>query len=170
MSVSVRATPSINVLHRLSPLPARGVTSGDFTGPGTRHVLWWPCEEDDWLPWVRCPNLLVEFERFRRGVSANVEHDETVDMGLPQKSRAGDLFSFIHLDSATPEDRSARFARSLKAIDEENFLVSKNRATTQWRRAIHISLPKRARPLWEERFGQSLRRERMGVNIIIKST
>src|ERR1700730_6932376 len=149
MSVSVRATPSINLLHRLSPLPARGVTSGDFTGPGTRQVLWGPGEEDDSLPWVRCPNLLVEFERFRRGVSAKVKHQEIVETGLPEKSRSRDLFSFMHLDSLTPEDRSAHLARSLAAVDEENFFVGKNRAATQWRRAIHRTPPKRARPFWQ---------------------
>jgi hypothetical protein len=84
--------------------------------------------------------LTVEFQRFRRGVSANVEHEEIVDMGSPQKSRCGDLFSFMHLNSTTPEDRSARFARSLRAVDEENFFVSKNRAVTKWW-AIHSTLP-----------------------------
>src|SRR5713226_8865397 len=91
--------------------------------------------------------LTVEFQRFRRGVSANVEHDEIVDMGLPQKSRCGDLFSFMHLDSVTSQDGSAGFARSLKAVDEENFLVGKNRAVTTWW-AIHTTLPKPARPLY----------------------
>ncbi len=59
-------------LYRLSPLSARGVTRGDFTGPGTRHVFWGSSEEYESLPWLRCPNLLVEFERFRRRVSAKV--------------------------------------------------------------------------------------------------
>ncbi len=68
-------------LDSLAPLSSRGVIAGDFTGPGTRHVLWGPDQEDHSLPWVRRPNLLVEFERFRRGVSANVEHDEIVDWG-----------------------------------------------------------------------------------------
>src|ERR1700693_5695397 len=58
-------------LDRLSPLSTRGVTLGDFTGPGTRHVLWGSGEKDDSLAWVRCPNLLVEFERFLAGVPAN---------------------------------------------------------------------------------------------------
>ncbi len=68
-------------------------------------------------------------------------------MGLPQKSRGGDLFSFMDLDSVTSQDGSARLARSLKAVDEENFFVGKNRATTQWRWAIHTTPPKQARPL-----------------------
>jgi len=67
-------------------------------------------------------------------------------MGLPQKSRGGDLFSFMDLDSVTSQDGSARLARSLKAVDEENFFVGKNRAVTKWW-AMHRTLPKRARPL-----------------------
>jgi hypothetical protein len=106
----------------------------------TRHVLWRPGEEDDSLPWVRCPNRLVEFERFRRGVSANVEHYEIVDMGLPEKSRGGNLFGDMHLDSVTSQDGSARFARSLKAVDEENSLATK--IGTFWRWLKHSTLPR----------------------------
>jgi len=43
-------------------------------------------------------------------------------MGLPQKSRGGNLLSFMHLDAVTSEEGGARFARSLAAVDEENFL------------------------------------------------
>ena len=92
--------------------------------------------------------VTVEFQRFRREVSANVEHDEIVDMGLPEKSCGGDLFSFMHLDCVTSQDGSAHLARSLAAVDEENFFVSENRAATKWW-AIHTTPPKRARPLWE---------------------
>ena len=88
-------------------------------------------------------------------------------MRLPEKSRSGDLFSFMHLDSVTSQDGGARLAGCLAAVDEENFFVGKNRAVTKWW-AIHTTLPKRARPLWEERFGQSLRREGAGVNRNIK--
>src|SRR5229473_8008158 len=119
-------------LYRLSPLSARGVVAGDFTGPGTRQVDWRPDEEGNSLPRVRCPNLLVEFERFPRGVSANVKHDEIVDMRLPQKACCGDLFSFMHLDSVTSQDGSAGLTGSLAAVDEQNFFVSKNRAATKW--------------------------------------
>jgi len=93
--------------------------------------------------------LTVEFQRFRRGVSANVEHEEIVDMGSPQKSRCGDLFSFMHLNCVSSQDGGAHLASCLAAVDEENFLVGKSRAATQWRWAIHTTLPKRARPLWE---------------------
>jgi hypothetical protein len=87
-------------------------------------------------------------ERLRGGVSANVEHHEIVHIGLPQKSRGGDVFSFIHLNSTTPQDRSARFARSLRAVDEENSFVSKNRAVTKWW-AIHRK-PRNERALFRK--------------------
>jgi len=132
-------------LYRLSPLSARGVTRGDFTGPGTRQVPRGAHQEGELLTRVRSPNLLVEFERFRRGVSANVEHNEIVDMGLPQKSRCGEFLGFMHLDCVTSQDGSARLARSLAAVDEENFFVGKSQAATKWW-AIHMTLPKRARP------------------------
>src|SRR6266849_10098995 len=51
-------------LYRLAPLSARDIIDGDLIGPGTRHVLWGPDEEDEALSRVRCPNLLVEVERF----------------------------------------------------------------------------------------------------------
>ena len=87
--------------------------------------------DNDSLPWVRCPNLLVEFERFRRGVSANVEHREIVYVGLPQKSRGGDVFSFMHFDVVTSQDGGARLAGCLAAVDEENPFAMK--IGTNWR-------------------------------------
>jgi len=132
------------VLYRLRPLSVRGVIAGDFTWPGTRQVLWGSDEEDDLLAWVRRPNLLVEFERFLRGVSAKVKHQEIVDIGLPEKSCGGNLFSFMHLDSVTSQDGSAYLTRSLAAVDEENFFAKK------WWRAIHTTLPKRARPFYRK--------------------
>ncbi len=132
-------------LDRLAPLSARDIIGGDFIGPGTRQVPRWAHQEGDLLPWVRCPNLLVEFERLCGGVSANVEHHEIVYMGLPQKSCGGNLFSFMHLDSVSSQDGSAYLTRSLKAVDEKNFLVGKSRVTTKWW-AVHRTPPKRARP------------------------
>jgi len=93
--------------------------------------------------------LTVEFQRFRRGISANVEHEEIVDMGSPQKSRCGDLFSFMHLDRVSSQDGGAYLARGLTGVDEKNFLARKSRATTKWWWVIHRTPPKRARPLWE---------------------
>jgi hypothetical protein len=105
-------------IYRFTPLPARGVIAGEFTGPRPRQVLRWARQEGELLTRVSSPNLLVEFERFRRGVSANVEHDEIVDMGLPQKSRSGDLFSFMHLDRVSSQDGGTYLARSLAGVDE----------------------------------------------------
>jgi len=98
-------------------------------------------------------HLAVEFQRLVRRVSANVEHDEIVDIGLPEKSRGGDLFRFMRLDSATSQDGSAHLARSLAAVNEENLFPGKGRAVTKWW-AVHTTLPKRARPLWEGESGR----------------
>ena len=88
--------------------------------------------------------LTVEFQRFRRGISANVEHEEIVDMGSPQKSRYGELFSFMHLDRVSSQDGGAYLARGLAGVDEENFLARKSRTTTKWWWVIHRTPPKRA--------------------------
>src|SRR6266849_1066677 len=114
-----------------------------------REILWGAGEEDDWLPGTCTLDLLVEFSRLFRGIPPSVEHDGIVDMGLPQKSRGGNLLSFMHLDAVTSQHGGARLAGCLAAVDEENFLVSKNRAAAQRRWAVHTTLPKRARPLWE---------------------
>jgi hypothetical protein len=37
----------------------------------------------------------------------------------------------MHFDSMTPQNGNAHLAGSLAAIDEENFLASKNRAATK---------------------------------------
>ena len=70
-------------------------------------------------------------------------------MRLPEKSRGGDLFSFMHLDSASSQDGGAHFARSLKAVNEENFLARKGRAATKWRWAIHRT-PRNERALFRK--------------------
>src|SRR5216683_4857596 len=92
--------------------------------------------------------LTVEFQRFRREVSAKVKHHKIVDIGLPEKARCGDLFSFMHLDCVTSQDGSAYLTRSLKAVDEENFLVGKSRAATKWW-AIHRT-PRNERALFRK--------------------
>src|SRR6266849_75154 len=125
-------------LDRLCPLSARGINAGDFTWPGARHVRWRPSEEDDSLPWVRCPDLLVEFLHLFRGISPNVEHHEIVDIGLPEKSCSGDLFSFMHLDSLTSQHGSAHLARCLAAVDEEDSLATT--IGTFWRWLKHSTL------------------------------
>jgi len=77
------------------------------------------------LPWVRCPDLLVEFPRLFRGISPNVEHHEIVYIGLPEKSRCREFVGFIHLNCATAQHGSAHLARSLAAVDEEDSLATK---------------------------------------------
>ena len=130
-----------------SPLSTRVFTDGDFTGPRKRKIGWGPNEKNNLLPGTGLLNLLVEFERLSRGVSPNVEHDEVIEIGLPRKSRCGELVGGMHFDSMTPQDRSTRVAGSLAAIDEENSLVIENRAAKRWW-LVHPALPKLERPLW----------------------
>jgi len=126
----------------------RDIIDCDFIGPGTRQVLWRAEKEDEVLMGTPVHYLPVEFERFRRGVSANVEHEEIVDMGSPQKSRCGDLFSFMHLNCVSSQDGGAHLASCLAAVDEENFLVGKSRAATKWW-AIHRT-PRNERALFRK--------------------
>jgi hypothetical protein len=127
---------------RLVPLSARDIIVGQLTRPCNRYVSWRPEEENEALTGTRVPDLLVELSRFFRGIAPNGEHEEIVETGSPKKSRGRDLFSFMHLDCVTSQDGSARLARSLAAVDEENFFVGKSRAATKWW-AIHMTLPKR---------------------------
>ena len=100
-------------------------------------------------------DLLVEFERLPRRASPNVEHYEVIYLELPKRSRCGDPFGSMLCNSMTPQDRGVYHARSLAAIDEENFLVIENRAAKGW--AIHRTLPKRARPLRPGRVNKLLK-------------
>ena len=70
-------------------------------------------------------------------------------MRLPEKACCGEFLGFMHFDSVSSQDGSARLAGSLAVVDEENFFVRKNRAVTMWWSAIHTTLPKRARPFQE---------------------
>ena len=135
------------MFDRLSPLSARGVTRGDFAGPGTRQVRGRAEKEDEVLMGASVFYFAVKFQRFLRGIPTNVEHDEIVDIGLPKGARSVDLFSFMYLDCVTPQDGSAYFARGLTAVDEQNFLVGEKPAAAKWWWSIHWTPPKRARPL-----------------------
>jgi hypothetical protein len=128
-------------------LSTRVFTDGDFTGPRKRQIRWGTYEKDDTLLGTFGLDLLVEFERLPRGVSANIEHDEVIEIGLPKKSRCGELVGGMHFDSMTPQDARAHVACSLTAIDEENFLAIENRAAKGWW-LVHPAPPNLERPLW----------------------
>jgi len=91
---------------------------------------------------TRASNLLVEFECFSRQVSAHVEQYQVIHIGLPEKSRAGEILGRVHLDAMTLQNPNPHIAGRLVAVDEENFLVSKNWLATKWRRGIHTPPPK----------------------------
>src|ERR1019366_6953705 len=54
----------------------------------------------------------------------------------------------MHFDSMTPQDGSAHLAGRLAAIDEENFLASKNRAATKQWWIIHNHTSETRAPSW----------------------
>jgi hypothetical protein len=128
-------------------LSTRVFSDGDFTGPRKRQIRWGTYEKDETLLGTSVLDLLVESERLSRGVSPNIEHYKVIEIGLPKKSRCGDLVDGMHFDSMTSQDRSTRVAGSLAAIDEENFLAIENRAAKGWW-LVHPALPKLERPLW----------------------
>ena len=70
-------------------------------------------------------NLLVEFECFSRQVSAQVEQYQVVHIGMPEKSRHGQIFGYVHLDAVPLQNPNPHIAGRLVTIDEENFLVSR---------------------------------------------
>src|SRR5947208_3001739 len=73
-------------------------------------------------------------------MSAHVEQDEAVQIGLPQKSRRLEAVGRMDLDAATPQDASSHVAGRLVTVNEENSLPSKIRtATRRWTK--HGKLP-----------------------------
>jgi hypothetical protein len=64
----------------------------------------------------------------------------------------------MHLDSATPQDRIARFAGCVAAVDQEDFLIGKSRMAGQVRKLDKaISGTPQARwrwPIWREEVGR----------------
>jgi len=141
-------------------------TSSTVTSSGqvTRQVLWRAEKEDEVLMGTPVHYLTVEFQCFRRKLSANVEHEEIVDMGR-HRNRAAEISSAsCTSDSVSSQDGGAHLAGCLAAVDEENFLVGKSRAATQWRWAIHTTLPKRSAPSFRKVIRPKSAREGAGVN------
>ncbi len=93
------------------------------------------------------PNLLVEFECFSGQVSAHVEQYQVIHIGLPEKSRPGEILGRVYLDAMTLQNPDPHVARRLVTIYEENRLALKNWLATKWRRAIHTPPPERGAQL-----------------------
>jgi hypothetical protein len=96
---------------------------------------------------ARVPNLLTEFGCVPGRVSANIEHDEPVDIRVPEKPCPREVRGGMDFDSMTPQDASARLAGSLAAIDKENFLAVANRSATKRWGAMHTTPLRLERPL-----------------------
>lgn len=91
------------------------------------------------------PNLLVEFECFSGRVPPHIEQYQVIHIGLPQKACCLKALGLMDLDAVGPQDSSARLARRLVTVDEENGLALKNWLATKWWWTIHTTLPKRER-------------------------
>jgi len=63
-------------------------------------------------------------------------------MGSPQRSPSLEVVSRVDCNAVTLQDASAHLTSAMVGIDEENFLVIANRATTKRRWLAHADLPK----------------------------
>jgi len=129
------------------PLSLRGINLGNFTGPCSREVDRWPDQKREVFFRTRVSNLLVEFEGFSGQVSAHVEQYQVINIGLPKKSRPGEILGCVYLDAMTLQNPDPHVAGRLVTVDEQNFLVSKNWLATKWWWAIHTPPPKGKRNL-----------------------
>lgn len=89
----------------------------------------------------------VEIERISREMSTNIQQDQIVELGSPQKPRSREILGDMHLDAVTLQDACAHVAGKLVKIDEENFLVIENREATKWWWLVHPVHPRLARVL-----------------------
>ena len=67
------------------------------------------------------PGLVVEFESFAWGITADGGHYKIVEIRFPAKSGAGKLLDFMYFDPVISQDGSAHLARGLAEINEKNF-------------------------------------------------
>ena len=102
------------------PLSLRGIDLGDFTRPCSREVDRRPDKEGEVFIRTCAPNLLVEFECFSGQVSPHIEQYQVIHIGLPKKACCLKALGLMDLDAVAPQDRSARLARRLLTVDEEN--------------------------------------------------
>ena len=59
------------------------------------------------------------------------------------KSRSPEILGRVYLDAMTLQNPDPHVACRLVTVDEQNFLVSKNRLATKWWWAIHTPPPER---------------------------
>jgi len=88
-------------------------------------------------------DLLVEFERFSGQVSPHVEQYQVIHIWSPEKSRPAEILGRMYRDAMTLQNPDPNVACKLVRVDEENFLVSKNRLATKRWWAIHTPPPKK---------------------------
>jgi hypothetical protein len=119
------------------PLSLRGINLRDFAGPSSREIDRWPDKEGEVFLRACGRNLLVELECFSGQVSAHVEQYQVIHIGLPEKSRPGEILGRVYLDAMTLQNPDPHVACRLVTIDEENRLALEDRLATKWWWAIH---------------------------------
>jgi hypothetical protein len=120
----------------------RRTVHGDFAGPYSSEIYWRSDKEDEVFLRTCGRNLLVEFERFSGKVSAHVEQYQVIHIGLPEKSRTGEILGRMYLDAMILQNPDPHVACRLVTVDEENDLALESWLATKWWRAIHTSPPK----------------------------
>jgi hypothetical protein len=120
----------------------RGIDLGDFAGPYSGEIHWWPDQERETLLGSGFLNLLVEFECFSGQVSSHVEQYQIIHIGLPEKSRSGEILGRVYLDAMTLQNPDPHVACRLLTVDKENGLALKNWLATKWWWAIHTPPPR----------------------------
>lgn len=109
---------------RLRPLLRSLIFGHHFFGPPKREVDWRSDQEGEALSRTRTLDLAVEFERLSGKMSANIQQNQVVNIGLPKKPRSGESLGGMYLDAMTLQNPDPHVARRLVPVDEEDFLTS----------------------------------------------
>ncbi len=67
-------------------------------------------------------NLLIEFVCLSGQVSPHVEQYQVIHIGVPEKSRTGEILGRVYLDAMTLQNPDPHVACRLVTVDEQNFV------------------------------------------------
>ena len=80
-------------------LSLRGINLCDFAEPYSGEIHGRPDQERETLLGSGFLNLLVEFACFSGQVSSHVQQYQIIHIGLPEKSRTGEILGRVYLDT-----------------------------------------------------------------------
>jgi hypothetical protein len=150
-------------LHRLSPLLSFTCDFARLVGTCSRQIRRRADKERNVFAGAFVPDLFIKREGLTGKVSAHVQQHPVIEPWSPQTSRRPEAFCSIQFDVVIAQDASARVARGLVRIDEENFLADESLSATQ-RWLVHTTPPRLVSPLRERWLGRIVRAEGEGVN------